>query len=254
MILYPAVDIRDGQCVRLRQGEFHQAKVYSEYPVEVALRFEAAGATYLHVVDLDGAVEGRFANKEVIQEILGAVQIPVQTGGGIRSIKDIEERFQLGIARVILGTGAVKNPELVKQAVSEFGADRIIIGIDAKDGMAAISGWEKVSKISAVELALRMREYKAERIIYTDIARDGMLSGPNVAAMEKMISETGMKIIASGGVSSISDLLCLSKLSLEGIIVGKALYENKFDLAEAIKRIEQKKNDMPCFEEEHNGL
>ena len=155
---------------------------------------------------------------------------------------------------MILGTGAVKNPELVKQAVSEFGADRIIIGIDAKDGMAAISGWEKVSEISAVELALRMREYKAERIIYTDIARDGMLSGPNEAAMEKMISETGMKIIASGGVSSISDLLCLSKLSLEGIIVGKALYENKFDLAEAIKRIEQKKNDMPCFEEEHNGL
>lgn len=242
MRLYPAIDIRDGQCVRLRQGEFHQAKVYSEYPVEVALRFEAEGASYLHIVDLDGAVQGKFMNREVIREILASVQIPIQTGGGIRSMKDIEERFQLGIARVILGTGAVKNPELVREAVNEFGADRIIVGIDAKNEMVAISGWETTSEISAVELALRMRDCKAERIIYTDIARDGMLSGPNEDAMKKMISQTGMKVIASGGVSSISDLLCLSELPLDGIIIGKALYENKIELREAIKRVEQKKN------------
>lgn len=238
MRLYPAIDIKNGMCVRLQQGKFKQQQVYSEEPAKVAGRFEAAGASYLHVVDLDGALDGQFTNRSVLQEILSAVHLPVQTGGGIRTMKDIEERLELGAARVILGTGAVKNPELVKEAVREFGAEKIVIGIDAKNGIAAISGWETLSELTAVELGLRMKDCGAKIVIYTDIAKDGMLSGPNYAATEQMALQTGLEVIASGGVSGLSDLLHLSELPVEGAIIGKALYENKLDLKEAVKRVE----------------
>lgn len=238
MRLYPAIDIKGGQCVRLRQGEFKQADIYSNTPFKVAQEWELAKASYIHVVDLDGALAGEFINRSAILEIVNAVSIPVQTGGGIRSIRDIEDRLNLGIKRVIIGTKAIQHPEFVRDAIKEFGAEHIVVGIDAKDGFAAIEGWEKVSENSAVEVAKQMKEYGVKTIVYTDIAKDGMLKGPNISYTNKMALETGMDIIASGGVSSIEDLVKLSELPIEGAIVGKALYENRINLKEAVKMFE----------------
>ena len=234
MIIYPAVDVKDGRCVRLVQGEFDKVTVYSDDPVEMALKWESMGAQYLHVVDLDGARTGRSCNIPIISEMAVKIGIPVQLGGGIRTIENIETILCKGIHRVILGTSAVKDPDLVKQALKNFG-DSIVVGIDAKDGMVAIEGWAKTSKFTAIGFARKMEELGAKTIIYTDIARDGMLSGPNLKVMEEMANAVNVEVIASGGVSDINDIKDLRKVGVRGVIVGKALYTGDLDLKEAIE-------------------
>lgn len=238
MRLYPAIDIKNGQCVRLRQGVFEDTTVYANEPFEVAKEFEADGAKFLHIVDLDGALRGTGANDEALKKIVENVSIPVEIGGGIRTMQDIEHRLSLGVTRVILGTKAVENPEFVKEAVERFGADKIVVGIDAKDGMVAIKGWETISNIDAVTLALSMKEMGVKTIIYTDISKDGMLCGPNFAQTARLVEATGMDIVASGGVSCMNDLLELEKINVEGAILGKAIYEKRVDLKEATARFD----------------
>lgn len=234
MKLYPAIDIKNGQCVRLKQGQFEDILVYSNSPVGVAKKWEDSGASFIHLVDLDGALVGHSVNDDVIREIASTVKIPIQVGGGIRTIKDIEHKLNLGVTRVILGTKAVENPMFIKDVIHSFGADKIVIGIDAKNGMVAIQGWEKLSNYNAVSLAIEMKEIGVKTIIYTDISKDGMLQGPNIEHTKEMVESTGLNIIASGGVSSMMDLDALNKINVEGAVIGKALYENKIDLKQAV--------------------
>jgi phosphoribosylformimino-5-aminoimidazole carboxamide ribotide isomerase len=239
MRLFPAIDIKNGQCVRLRQGSFHDILVYSDIPVKIAKQWEAAGASFIHIVDLDGALVGHSVNDEAIKSIVEEVNIPIQVGGGIRTIKDIESKLALGVERVIIGTKAVKDPAFIKEAIAAFGARRIVIGIDAKDGMVAIEGWEKVSNYQAVNLALEMKSYGVETIVYTDISKDGMLQGPNISHTKEMAEATGLDIIASGGVTSLKDLEMLNEAGVYGAIIGKALYEKKIDLKQAVSLFEK---------------
>lgn len=240
MLLFPAIDIKDGQCVRLRQGSFQDVLVYSDVPLKIAKQWEAAGASFIHIVDLDGALVGHSVNDDVIREIVSEVKIPVQVGGGIRTVKDIENKLSLGVERVIIGTKAVKDPAFIKEAVATFGSRRIVIGIDAKDGMVAIEGWEKVSSYQAVALALEMKKYGVKTIVYTDISKDGMLQGPNLLHTKELAEATGLNIIASGGVSSMKDLESLEESNVYGAIIGKALYENRIDLKKAVQLFEKK--------------
>jgi phosphoribosylformimino-5-aminoimidazole carboxamide ribotide isomerase len=233
MIIYPAIDIKDGRCVRLVQGKFNDVTVYSDHPVEMAMKFEQLGAEYLHVVDLDGARLGEPQNIAAISEMAVKVGIPLQLGGGIRSIEMIEIILCKGIQRVILGTSAVRDPELVKKAVGAFG-NSLAVAIDAKDGMVAIEGWAKTSEFTAIGFAKKMEELGAKTIIYTDISRDGMLTGPNLKAMEDMVKAVGIDVIASGGVTNIQDIKNLKEIGVSGAIVGKALYTGDIDLKEAI--------------------
>lgn len=234
MKLYPAIDIKNGQCVRLKQGQFEDILVYSNSPVGVAKKWEDSGASFIHLVDLDGALVGHSVNDDVIREIASTVKIPIQVGGGIRTIKDIEHKLNLGVTRVILGTKAVENPMFIKEVIHCFGADKIVIGIDAKSGMVAIQGWEKLSNYNAVSLAIEMKEFGVKTIIYTDISKDGMLQGPNIEHTKEMVESTGLNIIASGGVSSMMDLEALNNINVEGAVIGKALYENHIDLIQAV--------------------
>ena len=209
-------------------------------PLKIAKQWEAAGASFIHIVDLDGALVGHSVNEEVISAIVAEVKIPVQVGGGIRTIKDIESKLNLGVERVIIGTKAVKDPAFIKEAINTFGADRIVIGIDAKDGMVAIEGWEIISTYNAVALALEMKKFGVKTIVYTDISKDGMLQGPNLTHTKEMVDLTGLNIIASGGVSSMKDLEHLNGINVYGAIMGKALYENRIDLKTAINMFENK--------------
>lgn len=234
MIIYPAIDIKDGKCVRLVQGLFTDVTVYSDNPVEMSLKFEQMGAQYLHVVDLDGARLGEPQNIPVISQMAGKLGIPVQMGGGIRSIEMIESILSKGIQRVILGTSAVNNPDLVKKAAQTFG-NNIAVGIDAKNGLVAIEGWAKTSEFTAIDFAGRMQDLGTKTIIYTDISRDGMLAGPNLKAMEEMVKALDIEVIASGGVKSIEDIKNLKEIGVAGAIVGKALYTGNVDLQETIR-------------------
>lgn len=234
MIIYPAIDLRGGHCVRLVQGDFSRSTVYSAEPLSQAQQWAACGASWLHVVDLDGARQEKSDNRSVICDIAQKLSVPVQTGGGIRTMADIKELLSHGVSRVILGTAAVQNPDFAAKAAAEYG-DKIAVGIDAKDGYAAVSGWESVSDWRAVDLALVMKKNGVKHIIYTDIATDGMLSGPNLAAMEEMTSAFGKGVIASGGVSSPVDLKALTATGVSGAIVGKALYSGAVDLQEAVR-------------------
>ena len=240
MQLYPAIDIKNGHCVRLRQGQFQDSHTYSNSPVSVARKWEECGATFIHLVDLDGALVGYGVNESVIKEIAQTVKVPVQVGGGIRSIKDIENKLNLGVNRVIIGTKAVEDPGFVKEAIHSFGADHIVVGIDAKDGFVAVEGWEKVSTFNAIELAMSMKAIGVKTIVYTDISKDGMLSGPNSPHTKNMVDVTGIDIIASGGVSSLKDLEMVDSINVSGAIIGKALYEDRIDLAQAINMFERK--------------
>lgn len=239
MQIYPAIDIKNGQCVRLRQGKFDDMTVYGDDPMKVAAKWVDSGATYLHVVDLDGARQGTSYNQNVIQQIANTFLIPVQTGGGIRSMRDIEEKLALGVSRVILGTVAVKNPELVNDAVKAYG-DKIAVGIDAINGSVAIQGWEEVSRISAFELCKKMEDYGVKHIIYTDISKDGMMVGPNTEATRQLMEKTSSNIIASGGISTMADLESLEAIGVHGTIIGKALYQGALNLKEVIQRFEKK--------------
>ena len=236
MIIFPAIDLRDGKCVRLLRGDFAQETVYSDRPEETALRWQREGAEFLHVVDLDGALAGEPRNTDAIKSILSAVRIPIEVGGGIRSLETIEKTLELGVHRVILGSAAVQNRDLVKEACHRYG-DRIAVGIDAKDGIVAIDGWGVLGGISAIELAQELSSFGLKIIIYTDIARDGTLSGVNIEATSKLAAESGVDIIASGGVRSLEDIHALKKLESEGIIgviAGKSIYEGTLSLSEAI--------------------
>ena len=239
MQIYPAVDIKNGKCVRLKQGNFDAVTVYEQNPVIAAKKWIEKGATYLHIVDLDGAKEGISENEQIIAEIAKLSDVPVQTGGGVRSLKDIERKLQKGVSKVILGTVAVRQPELVKQAVEKFGSDKIVVGIDAKEGYVAIAGWEEISSVSALDLCLKMKEYGVKTIIYTDIAKDGMMSGINLEATKELIEKTGMHIIASGGISNMADLENVQKINAHGVIIGKALYQQTLDLKQVIKKFER---------------
>lgn len=239
MKLYPAIDIKNGQCVRLRQGQFHDIEVYSHTPVKIASLWEQQGASYIHIVDLDGALVGRSINEMVIREIVKSVEIPVQLGGGIRSINDIETALDYGVDRVIIGTKAVQEPLFIKEAIQIFGADKIVVGVDAKNGLVAIEGWEKISTLSALNLCSEMKEIGVKNIIYTDISKDGMLQGPNIEYTKSLSDATALNIIASGGVSSMTDLENLYKAGISGVIIGKALYENRINLRKAVQLYEK---------------
>ncbi|MDO5415748.1 MAG: 1-(5-phosphoribosyl)-5-[(5-phosphoribosylamino)methylideneamino]imidazole-4-carboxamide isomerase [Lachnospiraceae bacterium] len=239
MQLYPAIDMKNGQCVRLKQGEFKEITVYSDAPEKVAAYWQEQGATFLHLVDLDGALAGHSVNEEVIRRIAQTVSIPIEIGGGIRTEEAIRNMLSLGVKRVIIGTKAVERPEFLKEMVETFGSDAIVAGIDAKDGLVAIQGWEQVSSVKASELCRQMKEYGVRHVVYTDISRDGMLSGPNVAATKALTDETGLDIIASGGVSCMEDLEALYQAGIQGAIIGKALYEKRIELKEAISRFER---------------
>ena len=241
MIIYPAIDLLDGKCVRLSQGKYDQVTVYSENPAEFAAIWTSKGAQYIHVVDLNGARTGNPLNDSVLSEIVEKAGVPIQVGGGIRSMERIDELLTIGVERVILGTGAVKDPEFVAEAVKKYN-EGIVIGIDAKDGFVAVDGWENKSTRKAVEFAREMESIGIATIIYTDISRDGMLSGPNLKALERMVSAVDCSVIASGGVGSISDIIDLSHTGVSGVITGKALYENKFDLTLANIELEKVNN------------
>ena len=241
MILFPAIDIRNGRCVRLTEGKFECETVFAEDPAEMAVRWADAGAEYLHVVDLDGALAGQSANTEVIKRILAKVKIPVQVGGGIRTLENIENMLALGVARVILGSVAVRNPELVREACQKF-PSKVVVGIDAKNGEVAVEGWGIGGGIGAVELAKKMAAVGVEHIIFTDISRDGMLSGVNVEATAELAKASGIKVIASGGVSSLADIKALQAREadgIEGCIIGKAIYTGALDLKEALAALKE---------------
>ena len=235
MLLIPAIDLRDGRCVRLRQGRYEDETVYFEDPVRMAKLWRVMNAKVLHLVDLDAArttAGDQGHNRDVIARIAGALDIPVQVGGGVRSLDDIRAMLDLGVYRVVLGTAAVRDPDLVSEAVGRFGAGRIVVGIDAKDGEVRTEGWEAGSGVGAVELAVEMEARGVRRFVYTDISRDGTLEGPNVAAYREMAGRLARaKVTASGGVGGYRDLLALQALDAVGVdsvVVGRALYENRF--------------------------
>ena len=236
MIIYPAIDIRGGRCVRLTEGRFDAETVFADDPAEMALKWAGLGAEFLHLVDLDGALAGEGKNVPVIERILKSVTIPVQLGGGIRNLATIEKLLELGVTRLILGSAAVKNPELVQEACKKF-PGHIAVGIDAKKGEVAIEGWGQGSGVAATELAKKMADFGVETIIYTDISRDGMLSGVNVESTAALARACGVPIIASGGVASIEDIRRVKAVEADGVqgcIIGKAIYTGAVDLQEAL--------------------
>lgn len=236
MILFPAIDLKDGQCVRLRLGEMDQATVFNDDPAAQAAAFEAQGFTYLHVVDLNGAFAGKPVNATAVDAILKRVKMPVQLGGGIRDLATIEMWLAKGIRRVILGTVAVRDPALVKEACRLF-PGRIAVGIDAKGGKVAVEGWAETSELSAIDLAGRFEDAGVAAIIYTDIERDGVLKGLNLPATAELARATAIPVIASGGLASIDDVKALIRPEyrmLEGAITGRALYDGRIDPAEAL--------------------
>lgn len=234
MIIYPAIDIIDGKCVRLSQGKFDQVSVYGDNLIDIAIKWKEAGSKWLHMVDLDGARGKKNSNSEKIKEVVAATGLYIEVGGGIRDMHSLENVLNNGVSRAIIGTAAVKNPEFLKEAVKEFDG-KIAVGIDAKDGMVAIDGWESKSSLQALEFAIRIEDMGVKTIIYTDISRDGMMMGPNIEAMETMKEAVSMEVIASGGVSSIADIQELNKIGMPGVIVGKALYNGAIDLKEAFE-------------------
>jgi phosphoribosylformimino-5-aminoimidazole carboxamide ribotide isomerase len=236
LTLYPAIDLKDGACVRLRRGDMDDATVYSADPGAQALAWQNAGCSWVHVVDLNGAFAGRPINQHAVAAILGAVTVPVQLGGGIRDLAGVEQWLQAGVARVILGSAAVKNPAFVHEACRRF-PGQVAVGIDARDGLVATEGWAETSTLTALNLALRFEQAGAAAIIYTDIARDGMLGGVNIEATMDLASQVTTAVIASGGIGGAMDLRALREAGegvLEGVIVGRALYDGRLTPGEAL--------------------
>ncbi|MDR3253559.1 MAG: 1-(5-phosphoribosyl)-5-[(5-phosphoribosylamino)methylideneamino]imidazole-4-carboxamide isomerase [Endomicrobium sp.] len=244
MIVIPAIDIRQGNSVRLKQGKIDAETVYSTDPVFIAKLWKAKGARRIHVVDLDGALSGVNINEYIIKNICASVDVPVEVGGGIRSMEKIDEVFKLGASYVILGTVAVYNPEIVRKAIDKYGPQKIIVAVDAKDGKVAIGGWKDITPVDILELVNRLKEIGVQEILYTDISRDGMFTGPDFVGLKKL-SESGMRIIASGGVKTIDDIIKLTKYEKNGLfaaVVGSALYTDDFKLEDAIKTLEDLEN------------
>lgn len=230
MLVIPAIDIKDGQCVRLKQGDFSSKTVYENEPVKVAFSFQEAGAKRLHVVDLDGAESGVSINQSIIKSIIAEVDLPIQIGGGLRTFEQIEHWLTLGVDRVVVGTLAVAKPEILEKALEKFGSAKVVLAIDVRAGKVAIEGWQKDSDVEAADLALKFQKFGLERILYTDISRDGMFSGPNIPSTRDIAEKTGMKVIASGGVSSLADLNNLQALEpygVDSVVIGRAFYERR---------------------------
>lgn len=236
MIVIPAIDLKEGNCVRLEQGEMDRDTVFSDNPAEQALKWQQAGAELLHLVDLDGAFAGQPKNRDAIASILKSITVPAQLGGGIRDIATIEAYLSLGLSRVIIGTAAQRNPELVVEACKKF-PGRIVVGIDARNGMVAVQGWAEVTGITAVDLARKFEDCGVSAIIYTDISRDGMMGGPNLEATKALAEAVAIPVIASGGVSSLQDienLMAIEQSGVTGVITGKAIYTGALNLVDAI--------------------
>ena len=237
MLLIPAIDLKDGQCVRLRQGLMEDATVFSDKPVDMALHWVAQGARRLHLVDLNGAFAGKPQNLGAIKDILAEVSedVPVQLGGGIRDLDTIEQYLDLGLSYVIIGTAAIKNPQFLRDACDAF-PNQIIVGLDAKDGMVATDGWAKVTKYHVTEMGQRFADYGVNSIIYTDIGRDGMLSGVNIEATVKLAEAVSVPVIASGGLTNLDDIRALCEVEssgVEGAVTGRAIYEGAIDFKQA---------------------
>ena len=240
MVIVPAIDMLDGQCIRLFKGDYNKVTVYGD-PLEIGKKWQEMGAKLLHLVDLDGAEAGNPKNLEVVRRLVEELDIPVELGGGIRSMETIKMYLDMGVQRVILGTAAVENKALVACAAAVYG-DRIVVGIDAQDGMVKTKGWLEETNIRAVELAMDMKELGVERIIYTDINRDGTLTGPNLEETAALARDARIRVTASGGMSSIQDVknvLKLEQYGVDEVILGKALYEDKIDLAQALALAER---------------
>ena len=239
MEVIPAIDLLEGHCVRLYQGDYDKSQVFSENPGDIAKQWVEEGATRLHVVDLDGAKAGKVVNLSAIETIVNAVSIPVEVGGGLRDKESVQQLFNIGVEWAILGTVAVKQPQLVQELTQEF-PQQIIVGIDARNGKVATHGWLETSEVLATQLAIQMQELGAAQIIYTDIHRDGTLTGPNLDALRELAGVIDIPIIASGGVSSVTDLLSLLALEPQGVagaIVGRALYTEDISLREAVRAV-----------------
>jgi len=234
MDIYPAIDLRGGRVVRLSEGDFDRENVYADNPLDVAKGFESAGAKFLHVVDLDGAREGEAVSFAVIEEIAQNTNLFVEVGGGIRAMDRLERYIEAGISRCIIGTAAVRNPSFLKTALQKYG-DAVAVGVDAKDGHVAVSGWQDLTELKGYDFCLWLRELGVKTIIYTDIARDGMLKGPNFSLYSELSGISGINIIASGGVTSLEDVKTLAQTGVKGAIIGKALYTGMINLHEALE-------------------
>jgi len=235
--IIPAVDIRAGRCVRLYQGNFERERIFSEEPISVALNWQDKGASRLHIVDLDGARSGVPQNTDVIRAMVASLNIPVQVGGGIRTIEDCECLLEVGVDRVIFGTAAIQNHELINEASTRFGRSKIVVSIDSWKGRVAVSGWQRETEMSALELLTQMAHLGVERFVYTDISRDGTLTEPNFSGIQQLIEDTGLAFMVSGGVTTLQHLRFLTKMGVEGAIIGSALYTGNLNLREAIEAI-----------------
>lgn len=234
MIIFPAIDILNGQCVRLIQGDYNQEKIYSNSPIDMAKKWEAKGAEFIHIVDLDGAKTGDSINKKVILDIAKTVNIPVQVGGGIRSLDIISTYLENGVNRVIIGTAAINDPVFLKAAVEKYG-DKIAVSLDARNGYVATDGWTDTSDVAALDLVKQLEDIGVKTIVYTDIAKDGMLQGPNLQEQQTINEATSMNVIASGGVTTKEDVENLQALNMYGTIIGKALYDGKLDFESLVE-------------------
>ncbi len=234
--IIPAIDLRQGKCVRLYQGDYEQETIFSDNPVEIALEWQSLGAPRLHIVDLDGAAAGELYNLDIIKEIASTVLIPVQVGGGIRQLETVEQLLKAGIERVILGTAAVEDPKLVEEACRKF-SESILVGVDAREGYIATHGWRQETGLKAIEFTKSMVQLRVKRFIYTDISRDGTLTEPNFSDTFELVTAIGLPVIAAGGISSLSHLKVLNQLGVEGAIVGKALYTGDINLKQALAAI-----------------
>jgi len=233
VIIFPAIDIRGGRCVRLVEGDFGRETVFDVDPADAARRWAEAGATWLHVVDLDGAREGRPVNVEAVRRIRSAVDLPIQLGGGLRTEQDILAAFDLGVDRVVLGTAALRSPELVTRAATRW-ADRLAVGLDARDGRLSVAGWLEQTDATVEDVALRLRQAGVQCFIATDIRRDGTLAGPNLDALRTLVGLLARGVIASGGIGSLADVEAVATIGVDGVIIGRALYDGRVDLAAAM--------------------
>lgn len=236
MEVIPAIDIRGGKCVRLEQGDYDRETVFGDDPVKMAVRWASLGATRIHVVDLDGARDGGQANAEVVSRIVQTVGCAVQTGGGIRDIPTLEHTLASGVNRAVIGTAAVKDPQMLRDAVAAAG-ERLIVSVDAREGLVSLEGWTESTDISALALIDRLQSLGVQRVVYTDIMRDGVKGGPNLEMYERLTTHTSIKVLAAGGVSSVDDVRQLSEAGVEGAIIGRALYKGELNLAEAINAV-----------------
>ena len=237
MEVIPAIDLKNGRCVRLFQGDFNQETVFSDDPLATALSWEEQGGHRIHVVDLDGAIQGRPTHLEIITSIVSNLRIPVQVGGGIRDLRSAETWLDAGVDRIVIGTAAVRDPDMVQEICRKFGSERVVVSVDAKEGLVALQGWKEASTTTVFQLASQMAQIGVVRLLYTDIARDGALSGPDFITNERLVIETGLAIQASGGVASVEHIKDLVPTGVDGVIVGRAIYTGGVSLSEAVAAV-----------------